>query len=131
MPTDQSFRLNQSDRDQLQGWPDIEKPEVEQILPIVIPIAEEKKETSAKRLGDLRNRASEIVNKINELEQAVDEKCGRFKVSSSQGRGSPLFQAMFRVFGEKTTTVTYDHYKRALEYRQQLAEEDSEGLKQL
>ncbi len=129
--SDKSFRLNRSDRDQLQGWPDIEKPEVEQILPLIVPESEPRKQPSAERLGEIRDRASKIVDKVNTLEQALDKKCARFKVSSNQGKGSPLFQAMYRVFGERTTTVTYDHYKRALEYRQQLAEEDQKGLKQL
>jgi hypothetical protein len=130
MSTNKSFRLNQSDRQQLKGWPDIQRPEPEQILPLITQDPEPKKETSAQRLKPIRDRASEIVDKISKLQQAVDDRCSRFKVFSDQGRGSPLFQAMFRVFGEKTTTVTYDHYKRALQYRQQLADEDSERLRQ-
>lgn len=129
-PREVSFRLQTSDREKLTGWLDITRPENEQIYaPEVVPKEPPKKPTAAVRLATTKALAARIVTKIDQLKQAVDKKCARFKASSNQGVGSPLFQAMVRVFDERTTTVTYDHYKRALEYRQQLAEEDAAKLR--
>lgn len=128
--TELSSRLSQSDREQLTGWRDIPRPEVDQILPLVSPSEIEVKKVSATtRLTKTKSLATKVLDKISKIEQQIDKKCARFKVTSPDGRGSPLFQAMVRVFNERTTTVTYEHYKRALQYRQQLAEEDSAGLR--
>ena len=129
-PQPPSFRLSKSDRDQIAGWQGIPKPEPDQILPLAIPRDPSEEEISAAaRLANTRSQAEKVLAKISELEQAIDKKCARFKVSSDQGVGSPLFQAMVRVFNERTTTVTYSHYKRALQFRQQLAEEDADTLR--
>lgn len=129
-PRNVSNRLSILDREKIAGWTDITKPEPDQILPLFITDpAEEEKLPAAKRLSKTRSLATKILSKIDELTQKIDLKCAKFKVSSDQGVGSPLFQAMVRVFQERTTTVTYNHYKRALQYRQQLAEEDATRLK--
>jgi len=125
-----SNRLQTSDKEKLSGWSDVPKPEVEQLdLPVVDPSKEPVEPTATERLNNTRSRAQQILNKIDKLVQKVDQRCNRFKVSSEEVVGSPLFQAMVRVFNERTTTVTYDHYKKALEYRQQLADEDGATLR--
>ena len=128
--SDHSRILSIGDRTKILGWADIEKPEADQIYPFRVIEEKEKKEpTSTERLANTRSMASKVLSKIDEVNKKIDAKCGRFKVSSEQGVGSPLFQAMVRVFNERTTTITYDHYKRALEYRQQLAAEDAANLR--
>lgn len=125
-----SYQLSNPDREKLAGWLDIQKPEPDQVLPLHATVDLEPKEpTTVERLNKTRDLAGKVLSKIEELSQRIDDKCARFKVSSDQGVGSPLFQAMVRVFNEKTTTITYDHYKRALQYRQRLAEEDAAKLK--
>ncbi len=129
-PGSNSYILSASDRNKLSGWEDIRKPEPDQIIPVVSSeLIEEVEPTASERLSKTRSLASKVVDKIDELSQKIDKKCSKFKVSSSQGVGSPLFQAMVRVFDEKTTTITYEHYKKALKYRQELAEEDSAKLR--
>jgi hypothetical protein len=127
---DASYRFTEADRRKLRGWEDILKPEPDQILPLqsLVP-PEERPPLAADRLANTRSLAAKVLAKIRELEQKIDERCDRFSASSDQGRGSPLFQAMVRVFNERTTTVTYGHYKRALLLRQKLAEEDARSLK--
>lgn len=131
MTTDsKSNKLSIPDREKLAGWDDIDKPEPDQILPLHITQELEPTEPDTnERLLSTRDLASKILAKIDDINQKIDNKCSKFKVSSPDGIGSPLFQAMVRVFNERTTTVTYDHYKRALHYRQQLAREDAERLK--
>jgi len=129
VPNDPSFRFTESDREELAGRVEVSRPEQEQIYPTFIAPKDPESPRPAERLASTRSKASEVLAKIDELTQRVDEKCARFKASSSQGKGSPLFQAMVRVFNERTTTITYNHYKRALEYRQQLAAEDSKNMR--
>ena len=129
MADNPSFRFTESDREELAGWVGIERPELEQIYPLLTLPRGPESPRAADRLMATRDRASEVIAKIDELTQRVDGKCARFNASSDQGRGSPLFQAMVRVFNERTTTITYSHYKRALEYRQQLAAEDSRKMR--
>jgi hypothetical protein len=125
-----SNRLQTSDRLKIAGWSDIQKPEVEQLsVPIIDPDPKEVEPIASERLENTKSQAEKVLDKIAELTEEVDKRCARFKVSSNEDVGSPLFQAMVRVFNEKTTTVTYDHYKRALEIRQQLAEEDAASLR--
>jgi hypothetical protein len=131
-PTQPSYRLSDSDREKISGWDDITKPEAEQLQPYIPKEIEiDVKPHPTKRLEETKSLANKVINKISSLEQKIDQKCKRFSVASDQGKGSPLFQAMYRIFGERTTTITYSHYKRAIEYRKQLAKEDTEKLKSM
>jgi hypothetical protein len=129
-PPDPSYRLSENDREKLLGFSEIRQPEPDQLIPTIPVDLEEVETSSEERLTKVRNKAQEMLAKVDELKQRIDERCGRFNVSSEEIKGSPLFQAMVRVFDERTTTVTYSHYKRALQYRQQLALEDAEKVKE-
>jgi hypothetical protein len=127
---DVSNQLRTSDKEKIIGWGDISRPEVEQLDVLTKgPKPEVAEPTASKRLDKTKSQAQRILNRIDGLTQEIDRRCARFKVSSKEDVGSSLFQAMTRVFGERTTEITYDHYKRALEYRQQLAEEDTAKLR--
>jgi hypothetical protein len=128
-PASVSEQLSNSDKALLAGFPDIQQEEPEQIFPEPVVLIEEKKVGATQRLTNTRSFAKKILDRIKEQEQLIDRKCSRFKVATNEERGSPLFQAMVRVFEERTTTITYDHYKKAIELRARLVEEDSETLK--
>jgi len=123
--------LTFSDKKKLIGWSDITAPEPDQIFDTSLQKAPEEEVTSSTidRLSTTKSLAEKIIGEISKLEQKIDSRCARFRVSSQDGKGSTLYQAMFRIFGEKTTEISYDHYKRALEYRDQLAKEDAERIK--
>lgn len=125
-----SNRLRPSDRERIDGLDVIVQPEIPQLIPPPIVPDTEPEPTSAQRLEDIRASADNLITRINSLIEKVDSRCQGMQISSSEPAGSPLFQAMVRVFGERTTTVTYDHYKRALAIREQLAEEDSAKLRE-
>jgi len=123
--------LTFSDKKKLIGWLDITAPEPDQIFdtsPKKV-VEEEISSNATERLSATKSLAEKIVEKMSKLEQKIDSRCARFRVSSQDGKGSTLYQAMFRVFGEKRTDISYDHYKRALEYRNQLAKDDAERIK--
>jgi len=124
-----SYRLKPSDKSKIKGFEDIHQPEPDQeFLPIPPPPADQP-DPNSKKLKATRSLAQKVLDKIDRLSQEVDGRCGRFSITTTDEKGSPLFQAMVRIFGERTTTITYDHYKRALGYREQLAEEDRKALK--
>jgi len=126
-----SNRLSVVDRELLAGFVEITKPEPEQILPIGDSAPPEPKVPTIKsKLPKITSLAQEVLIEIEKKKQQVDSRCANFTVSISEGVGSPLFQAMSRTFQERTTTITYDHYKRALKLRQKLADEDKEVLRQ-
>jgi uncharacterized protein YabN with tetrapyrrole methylase and pyrophosphatase domain len=130
--TDRSNKLKSSDREKLSDWRDVEKFEPEQILPAFIKEPDIlKKQAASERLSEVRNLAEDINKKANALKQEIDKRCAHISASFDAEPGSPLFQAMIRVFNERTNTVTYEHYKRALRYREQLAKEDGEKLKKM
>lgn len=125
-----SNNLSFTDAQTLTGFTDVEYFEPPQLTPAFLPpVTEEIPETTSQRLQKTRDRADGLLKEINRLKNEVDSRCSKFKVTSSDGKGSRLFQAMVRVFGERTTTVTYDHYKRAIELRQKLVEEDADSLR--
>ena len=125
-----SYRLSDQDRQILDGFTEIDRPEPEQLFPLpALEDLQPKEPASGSRLAKTRDRASQVLDKIDELTQEVDRRCARFKVDGEQDKGSDLFKAMVRVFDQRTTTVTYDHYKRALQYREQLAKEDAANLR--
>jgi predicted nucleic acid-binding Zn ribbon protein len=121
--------LSGTDIDKLRGWDDIVRPEPPQVIPKTIREEVETAVSQSSKNKAIRDKASKVLKRINELQQEIDKKAGKFKVTTTVPPGSPLYQAMVRVFNEKTDTVTYDHYKRALKYREQLAAEDAERLK--
>ena len=124
-----SYRLKPSDKSKIQGFEDIHQPEPEQELAPFSASSAEQEDPNSKKLKAVRSLAQDVLDKIDRLSQQVDNRCDRFSITSADEKGSPLFQAMVRVFGERTTTVTYDHYKRALGLREQLAEEDRKVLR--
>jgi hypothetical protein len=128
-PSSVSYRLSDLDRTKLEGLDEIVRPDENLLLPHDSSTEEEIKVSSNDRLKNTKSSANKILDKIDSLSQKIDRKCGRFSVSSNEGRGSPLFQAMVRTFGERTTTITYAHYTRALEYRRLLAQEDTERMR--
>jgi predicted nuclease with TOPRIM domain len=123
--------LSPIDEDILKGFEDPLETELEQIIPsyqVREPEVDEGEE-NVKKVNGVRDQANEVLNKIEEIKADIDERCSHLEVKTTEVAGSALAQAMWRVFREKTTTVTYDHYKKAIELREQLAREDQEGLR--
>jgi len=127
MTSQYSRDLTPEERRLISGRNELYREEPEQILPI--PIREEEKIVPKKELTDIKQTAEDMKSKIKELLDKTDKRCAGLSVETQEEIGSRLFQAMVRVFGERTTTITYDHYKKALEYREQLAQEEIEVLK--
>jgi len=126
-----SKNLSQDSIDLLRGAPEISYIEPEQIyqappLDISVPNTTINQRD---RLNDIVDSVDVLLKRISSLKSELDTRCKKFSASASGSKGSPLYQAMFRVFNEKTETVTYDHYKRALDIRKTLAEEDAKELK--
>ena len=120
--------ISNEDKETLRGWENIYRPEPDQIYPVHIPETSDIK-TPSQRLKQTRVNADDLLNKINELQNKIDQRCSHLSISTSETVGSPLFQAMVRVFNKRTTNIKYEDYKRALELRQQLIEEDKQELK--
>lgn len=120
-----SRRLTEKDRSILRGFSDITRPEPDQIFAAEYeePLLEEPK-TPAEKLLPVREKASLLSTRINDLKEKVDKKCAHLSISTGEPVGSNLFQAMWRLFGKETTDITYEDYKQAVIKRQKLAEED-------
>lgn len=129
MSDETSRHLSRSDREILFENLDIAFEEREQIFQEVPPTPVDPAETARENLQNIREQAEEVLSRVEELKQKVDRKGKRFSVSTNQPRGSSLYKAMVRLFGKRTTEVTYDDYKRALEMRTQLSKEDAEILR--
>ena len=120
-------QLRWGDQETLLRKVEIPFPEEEQLLPPSLE-EEEPKPSPVEAARKAREEAISLLGRIKSLSEAIDSRCQRFSVTGSGGKGSPLFQAMVRVFNERTTTVTYSHYVRALELRAKLAAEDAREL---
>jgi hypothetical protein len=120
--------LSLEDEKTLAGFDDPYWPEPSQIAGSAARarMDQEVPETLRKRASRLRMEAEDLIGKIDATKKKVDDRCKHLVASTGEPRGSRLFQAMWRVFGKRTTVVTYEHYKKALLLRQQLAEEDAE-----
>ncbi len=132
--TDQSISrpLSFLDQKTLEGLPDISYYEPDQLRPAFPEppsVTGQVPESTADRLRSTYDRASTVSGRIERLKAKIDDRCSRFVVASQDGKGSRLYQAMNRLFGKKTTTVTYEDYRAALLLRQQLAEEDARDLR--
>jgi len=131
MSDNPSHRLSAEDRRKLSGLGEIEKYEPPQVLPDIRPEdVIEQEPTASIRLQRTRESAVRVEDRIAELTQRVDERCSAFFADTGEEVGSPLYQAMVRVFGERTTTISYEHYRRAIEHRGELALEDEERLRE-
>ena len=120
--------ISPSDERLLKGFDDIVVQEQEQILP---SFGSSEKQVSEEEqniidLRDIKMRAEALLQKIKETKEEIDNRCKDLSVKVVEGEDSDddLLKAMYRVFKERTTTITYTHYKRALELREQLAKED-------
>jgi len=126
--SDDSKLLTEDEKARLYRWTELHRPEPEQVLPgrIVNNVFEEE-ETDLpleEAAADLRVQSFELIEELDSICRRIDERCSRFSVASTERVGSPLFQAMARIFQERTTVVTYDHYKRALEMRERLISDE-------
>jgi hypothetical protein len=122
-----SKKLSRADQTFLSGYPDINRIEPDQVYQQAPPVIPPEMIKPSEKIEEVRGRAQQCLIEIKRLEDLIDGRCTRFSVTTE--KNSRLFQAMFRVFGEKTTTVTYNHYKKALELREQLAKEGTEKLR--
>jgi hypothetical protein len=120
--------LGQGDIGVLERFTDVPRYEPEQILPLVVP-EQEMTITATQRIDRVGEKARSLLEKIARVEGMIDERCARFKVTGDGGKGSRLFQAMVRVFNERTTTVTYSHYARAVGMRQQLLQQKAAEIR--
>jgi hypothetical protein len=133
MTRERTRELSISDEVILRGYDDVIREEPEQLnLPFPSEESEEDKEESTfKYKSDVRQKAVDFLDQIKEMANRLDRKCAHLKVATNEEKGSDLYKAMRRVFQESTTTVTYDHYKRALAIRKQLVKEDQTRAKEL
>lgn len=129
MAENSSKKLDRDDRRKLSGYSDITWTEPDQIYPPTLLLKPEEPPTPAKKADSLKEEASGLLSRINALKEKIDRKCSHLQVATEEGAGSALYQAMWRVFAQRTTTITYDHYKRAIELNQKLAKEDAAELK--
>jgi len=122
-----SKELSLNDKDIIFGFSDVEEDEVEQLFPTATLVENVKtgEDITNERLDEWQRRSNNILERIDKAIATIDKRCDRFQVASKEEVGSPLFQSMVRVFDERTTTIKYSHYKRALALRTQLAAEDS------
>lgn len=128
--------LSPSDERILRGFEDPALEEEEQIIPPILGTAKKSEEDQNKEgLIDIKNRAAAILKRIDGLKKEIDARCENLNVNvieeNEEDGDNELLQAMWRVFKEKTTVITYNHYKKALELRAQLARDDEERLKKL
>ena len=116
--------LTQRERDILLGFSDIRYLEPDQIVPAEPLYKEEEKKSPAEKFIPIRNKAVTLSERIKALKTKVDKRCSHLIAVTGKEEGSPLFQAMWRLFQKETTDITYEDYKQAITLRQQLAEED-------
>lgn len=117
--------LSGSDRSKISGFPDVSRPEPDQIIPPSTELPKPAVDAPGKRATAARDRARDLLGRMDALKEKVDKRCGHLIAKTGEPRGSALQMAMWRVFGVETSDVTYAHYKAAIEQRQQLAEEDA------
>lgn len=126
-------QISVSDERLLQGFKDVVYEEPEQIIPVDVDQASKisKEEQNTIDLNKIRDDAGKILNKIETLRNEIDAKCKDLSVTVVEGEESDneLLKAMWRVFKQRTTTISYQHYKKALELREQLAREDEGKIK--
>jgi hypothetical protein len=122
--------ISLASREVLEGFLPIGRPEPEQVLPYVKHEVDKTETPEAQeKLSEIKDKCESLILRIAETKEKIDARCSRFEVQTTETKGSQLYQAMYRVFKEKTTTVTYKHYMRALELRDQLGKEDAESLR--
>jgi len=128
-----SKELSARDERLLKGYDDIVHEEPDQVIPPVLSESarKEKTEKTRQKLVDIKDKAFQVLNEIEKSKSLVDERCKDLKAVTNEALGTSLAQAMYRLFGEHTTTITYEHYKRALNIRTQLAREDVKKVKEL
>ncbi len=126
--------LSSSDERILKGFEDPIQEEEEQIIPISIQVSvKTPEEKNVDDLKEIKNRAEVLLERISSLQKEIDSRCKDLSVTviEEESSDNDLLKAMWRVFKEKTKTVTYKHYTKALELRERLAKEDEGRLKEL
>jgi len=123
--------LSWKERELIQGKGDLYWEEPRQILPgrvVKDPVDER---PTKQRLLDLRKRAAETLDRVGAAISKLDARCSHLEVEGVDDGSSStsLYQAMTRVFGQGSNTVTYSQYVRAIALQKQLAAEDAEVLR--
>lgn len=121
--------LSRGDRKDLSGYEDVVRQEPDQIYPPTLAVKLPDPPTPRDRSSLLREKAEDLIARIKAAKDEIDRRCSHLATATGEPVGSTLYQAMWRVFQERTTTITYDHYKRALELQQKLASEDAQILR--
>lgn len=126
-----SKNISYDDQKRIDGFSDIQYPEPEQFLFSHLVDGEAPPQESQDRLKQLKERAGEVLDRINNITEKIDSRCKRFSITYPEKEGSRLWQAMFRLFGKGTNTVTYEDYIKALELREQRSKEGQAKVRAL
>lgn len=121
------------DQNILKGYDDPAPQEPEQVIPptrIDTP-ARTEEEDNLERLETIKDDCRQLISDFTELIGEIDSRCGGLEVKTDEEPGSSLAQAMYRVFGVRSTNITYDNYTKALELQSQLSNEDREKMRQM
>lgn len=127
--------LSVSDERILQGFKDPVYEEPEQIIPVEVTgeIHLSEEEQNVVDLNGIKDKAVALLKKIDRLKNKIDSRCKDLNINivETEESDNSLLKAMWRVFKQRSTKITYAHYKKALELRAQLAKEDEERVKLL
>lgn len=99
-----------------------EEPEQLQVEPVSREPAEEQP-TEQQRIEDAVNDLQEWLVAAAQMQKVLGEKLKDRRVTVDPKRNPAVRDAVRRLFGEDSSTVTYEMYKQALEWRSKLLEE--------
>lgn len=81
-------------------------------------------------LDKMIDQYNDIISLAEEVEILIEQRAKDVEVKFDADIDITLRDSIRRVFGIDTNIVTYDMYKKSLELREQLAEEDRQTLKE-
>jgi hypothetical protein len=99
-----------------------EEPEQLQVEPVLRGPAEEQP-TEQQRIEDAVNNLQEWLVAAAQMQKVLGEKLKNRRITIDPKRNPAVRDAIRRLFGEDSSTITYDMYKQALEWRSKLLEE--------
>ena len=86
-------------------------------------------EAKSTRVEKVINQYNNIITLADEIAAIIEKRSKDVEVSFNPDENITLRDSIRRVFGIDTDIVTYKMYKKCLELREQLAEEDRETLR--
>lgn len=125
--------LSLQDSNIIKGFDDPYPEEPEQLIPPtpVNPPLKTEEEEKVDELRQLKQDCLDLIADFKEMIKEVDKRCAGLEVKTGESLDSSLAQSMYRTFGVRSTVITYDQYKKALELQSQLSAEDREKLRQM